>query len=220
MNFAWPECEPLVLERQPQIAQTPKAGGLGGQILQLLRYRGLLDRFEAASHQSPPGSAIAVRRYAGGLHAPGRPPAAALPLPQPRLERLLDERARELGAEIRRGHEVVGVSQDDATVTADVRGSDGQYQVTARFLVGCDGSRSRVRDLAGIPFPGTTYPEVNRLGQVTVPESVTLLGDGDLDVPGVGRIRRFDRTDRGLFAFGSLTPALLLFNQRGRVRRL
>jgi 2-polyprenyl-6-methoxyphenol hydroxylase-like FAD-dependent oxidoreductase len=36
---------PLVLERQPEIVQTPKAGGIGGQILQLLRYRGLLDRF-------------------------------------------------------------------------------------------------------------------------------------------------------------------------------
>ncbi|WP_344844277.1 FAD-dependent monooxygenase [Nonomuraea dietziae] len=39
---------PLVLERQPQRRDTPKAGGLGGQILELLRYRGLLERFEAA----------------------------------------------------------------------------------------------------------------------------------------------------------------------------
>jgi 2-polyprenyl-6-methoxyphenol hydroxylase-like FAD-dependent oxidoreductase len=40
---------PLVLERQPQLRETPKAGGLGGQILQLLRYRGLLERFSAAT---------------------------------------------------------------------------------------------------------------------------------------------------------------------------
>ena len=32
---------------------------------------------------------------------------------------------------------------------------------------------------AGIPFPGTTYPEVNRLGQVTLRDSVTRLGNGD-----------------------------------------
>jgi len=43
-------------------------------------------------------------------------------LPQPQLERLLAELAGELGADIRSGHEVVGLSQDDATVTADVRG--------------------------------------------------------------------------------------------------
>ncbi len=105
------------------------------------------------------------------------------------------------------------MSQDDATVTADVRGPDGPYQVTARYLVGCDGPRSRVRDLAGIPFPGTTYPEVNRLGQVTRSDSVTRLDNGDLDVPELGRIRAgFTRTDRGLFGLGSPTSeALLVF---------
>ena len=138
------------------------------------------------------------------------PPMQALPLPQPRLERVLDDFARELGAEIRRGQEVVGLSQDDATVTADVRGSDGQHPVTARYLVGCDGASSRVRDLAGIPFPGITYPEVQRLAQVTVPESVTVLENGDLDVAGVGRISfGFTRTERGEFALGSTDPALL-----------
>jgi 2-polyprenyl-6-methoxyphenol hydroxylase-like FAD-dependent oxidoreductase len=203
---------PLVLERQPQIRDTPKANGLGGQILQLLRYRGVLERFSAASAARHP----APRFPFGGVHLDlthlADPPLQALQLPQPRLERLLDERARELGADIRRGHEVVGVNQDDATVTADVRGPDGPYQVTARYLVGCDGAHSRVRDMAGIPFPGITYPEVNRLGQVTVPDSVTRIDNGDLDVPGLGRIRAgsFTRTDRGVFGCGWLTPEVLM----------
>ena len=90
---------PLVLERQPQIRDVPKAGGLSGQILQLLRYRGELERFEAASTDPIP----ALRLPFGGLHVDfthlAPPPMQLLPLPQPRLERLLDERARELGAE-------------------------------------------------------------------------------------------------------------------------
>ena len=201
---------PLVLERQPQLRDTPKAGGLSGQILELLRYRGLLERFEAASTSPIP----ALRLPFGGLHVDfthlAEPPMQLLPLPQPQLERLLAELARELGAEIRRGHEVVGLSQDDATVTADVRGPDGQYRVTARYLVGCDGAHSRVRDMAGIPFPGITYPEVQRLAQVTVPESVTVLDNGDLDVAGLGRINfGFTRTERGEFAVGSTDPSLL-----------
>src|SRR3989449_2964481 len=138
------------------------------------------------------------------------PPMQALPLPQPLLEGVLDERARELGADIRRGHEVIGLSQDDDTVSADVRGPDGPDRLTARYLVGCDGAGSRVRDMAGIPFPGTTYPEVQRLGLVTVPESVTVLENGDIDVAGVGRISfGFTRTERGEFALGSTNPALM-----------
>ncbi|MGW0063062.1 FAD-dependent monooxygenase [Streptosporangium sandarakinum] len=195
---------PLVLERHPHRRDTPKAGGLGGQILELLRYRGLLERFQAAC----PGPVPAPRFPFGGVHLDfthlADPPMHALPLPQQLLERLLDERAAELGVEIRRGHEATGVSQDDVAVTVDVRGPDGPYRVSARHLVGCDGARSRVRDRAGIPFPGVTYPEVNRLAQVTLPDTVTVLDNGDLDVPGFGTVHAgFTRTDRGLFGLGS-----------------
>ncbi|MEU6740684.1 FAD-dependent monooxygenase [Streptosporangium sandarakinum] len=199
---------PLVLERHPHRRDAPKAGGLGGQILELLRYRGLLERFEAACPGPPP----APRFPFGGVHLDlthlENPPLHALPLPQQLLERLLDDRAAELGADVRRGHEVTGIGQDDAAVSVEVRGPDGPYRVSARYLVGCDGARSRVRDRAGIDFPGTVYPEVNRLAQVTLPDSVTVLGNGDLDVPGFGTVRAgFTRTDRGLFGLGSAPGA-------------
>ncbi|TDV56626.1 FAD-dependent monooxygenase [Actinophytocola oryzae] len=200
----------LVLERRARSRDVEKAGGLGGQILRLLHYRGLLDRFSEASIDPNP----APRFPFGDVHLDftrlADPPMRAIQLPQPRLEGLLDERARELGAAARRGHEVVGVSQDDTGVTVDVRGPDGPYRVRAGYLVGCDGGRSAVRDLAGIAFPGTTYPEVQRIGQVTVPDGVTLLDDGALDVPGWGRIGwGYTRTDRGVFALGSHSPGVL-----------
>jgi 2-polyprenyl-6-methoxyphenol hydroxylase-like FAD-dependent oxidoreductase len=203
---------PLVLERQPQLRQVPKANGFSGQIMELLRYRGLLGRLEAASNGP---IHLAPLIPFGGVHLDLSPlagnPLPALGIPQARLEHVLGDHARELGAEVRRGHEVTGVSQDDATVTADVRGPDGSCQVTARYLVGCDGAHSRVRAAAGIPFPGTTYPEVNRLGQATVPDSAARLDDGDLDVPGLGRVRPGNTwTDRGVFAFGWQTSGVLL----------
>src|SRR4249919_806567 len=106
---------PLVLERFPQIRDIPKAGGLSGQILELLRYRGELERFEAAGTAALP----APRLPWGGMHVDftplADPPMQVLQLPQPILERVLYEFARELGTEIRRGREVVGLSQDDAT---------------------------------------------------------------------------------------------------------
>lgn len=195
---------PLVLERQPRPRDTPKAGGLGGQILELLRHRGLLGRFESACTDPIP----APRFPFGGVHVDltslAESPMHALPLPQQQLERLLGERAGELGVDVRRGHRVLDVTQDADAVTAQVQGPDGTYRVTARYLVGCDGARSGVRDMAGIPFPGTVYPEVNRLAQITVPDSVTRLDNGDLDLDGFGIIRAgFTRTDRGLFGLGA-----------------
>ncbi|MEV6277877.1 FAD-dependent monooxygenase [Nocardia sp. NPDC051832] len=194
---------PLVLEKHALPRDVPKASGIAGQILDVLRNRGILDRFEAASSNPhlPP------RFPFGGTHLDltqlADSPLRAVPLPQMQIERLLADRALELGAEIRRGHQVTGLGQDATAVTAEVLGPDGPYQLTAQYLVGCDGGRSRIRDLAGIDFPGTTYPEVNRVAQVSVPASV-LLDNGDLDIPGLGvLLAGFNRTDRGQFAFAA-----------------
>ncbi|WP_439681295.1 FAD-dependent monooxygenase [Embleya sp. MST-111070] len=195
---------PLVLERWPHRRDVPKAGGLGGQILELLRHRGLLERCEAACTGPVPAPVFPF----GGVHLDltrlANPPLHALPLPQQELEDLLAERAGELGVEIRRGHRVAGVVQDASTVTADVVGPDGPYRVAAHYLAGCDGAHSRVRDEAGIAFPGTVYPEVNRLAQITFPDAVTVLGNGDLDIAGFGTVHGgFTRTDRGLLGVGA-----------------
>ena len=191
----------LLLERRPEPSEMTKAGGLAGQILQLLHYRGELDRFRVASvgPEPPP------RFPFGGLHLDftqfADSPMRAMLLPQPRLEGLLADRAIERGADLRRGHEVVDVHQDDDAVTVQMRGPEGRYEVAAQFLVGCDGGRSRVRDLAGIGFPGTAFPEIERLASVTVPDAVTVLEDGGLDVRGVGKIPfGYTATERGVFA--------------------
>jgi 2,4-dichlorophenol 6-monooxygenase len=72
------------------------------------------------------------------------------------LEPILLERARELGADIRLHHEVVGVEQDDEHVTARVRPRDGspEFEVVARYALGCDGARTVVGRDGGFEFEG------------------------------------------------------------------
>lgn len=202
---------PLVVERRPAPSDVPKAGGLSGQILDLLHCRGLLQRVEEASGVPRP---TGVGFPFGGMHVDfsvlDDPPFEAVVLPQTQMEALFAELAVEAGAEIRRGHMVTGVRQDDDSVTLEVETADGSRDLTASWVVGCDGASSRVRALAGFGFPGLTYPEVQRLSAFTVPEGVTVHDNGDLEVPGHGRIPfGFTPTERGVFAVGSSSPGTL-----------
>lgn len=69
------------------------------------------------------------------------------------LEDILRSHARDHHlVELREGWTVVGLAQDSHGVTAVAVDRDGvRYELRARFLVGCDGAGSKVRDLAGIP---------------------------------------------------------------------
>ncbi|MFR9729334.1 rifampin monooxygenase [Saccharopolyspora sp. MS10] len=140
----------VVLERDPEPTGQVRSLGLHARSIELLDQRGLLDRFLAEGRKVTAGGF-----FAGiGTRWPERLDSAhgyVLAIPQPRTERLLGERAVELGAEIRRGAELTGLAQDAAGVTAEL--ADGT-RLRSRFLVGCDGGRGSVRRLAGIGFPG------------------------------------------------------------------
>jgi 3-(3-hydroxy-phenyl)propionate hydroxylase len=50
------------------------------------------------------------------------------------------------------------MQQDADGVTATVRHADGQEEtIRARYIVGCEGSRSLVRETVGLPFEGGRY---------------------------------------------------------------
>jgi 2-polyprenyl-6-methoxyphenol hydroxylase-like FAD-dependent oxidoreductase len=90
----------------------------------------------------------------------------SLGIPQTRVEEVLEARALELGADIRRGHEVRAVAQDSESVVATVGTPEREYRIRARYLVACDGGRSTVRKQAGIDFPGTEATRFSLLGDV------------------------------------------------------
>ncbi|MET0452863.1 MAG: FAD-dependent monooxygenase [Mycobacterium sp.] len=87
------------------------------------------------------------------------PYAFTLALLQARTEELLEARARRMGATIRRNCRVVGLRDNGVEL------SDGEV-LGARYVVGCDGTRSTVRTAAGIDFPGTDATTWGWLGDV------------------------------------------------------
>ena len=81
--------------------------------------------------------------------------------PQDQHERLLIERLEQFGVEVERDTELLGFSEHDGGITAQLRLPDGQLQsCQSCYLAGCDGARSRVRKTLDIGFPGGTYQQV------------------------------------------------------------
>ena len=70
---------------------------------------------------------------------------------QPDVERTLRSLlARSPNVELRLNRTFVGFAEDASSVTATLAGPDGRETIAARFLVGCDGARSAVREACGI----------------------------------------------------------------------
>ncbi|KIH99535.1 FAD-dependent oxidoreductase [Streptomonospora alba] len=161
----------LVLEKEEEPAAFVRSLGLHVRSTEVMDQRGLLERFLAHGKQYPVGGFFA------GIAKP--PPERldtahpyVLGIPQTVTDRLLAERAAEVGAEIRRGRELVGLSQDEHGVSADL--ADGT-RLRSRYLVGCDGGRSTVRKLLGVGFPGEPSTVETLLGEMEVtapPETV------------------------------------------------
>lgn len=161
----------LVLEKEEEPAAFVRSLGLHVRSTEVMDQRGLLERFLAHGKQYPVGG------FFVGIAKP--PPERldtahpyVLGIPQTVTDRLLAERAAEVGAEIRRGRELVGLSQDEHGVSADL--ADGT-RLRSRYLVGCDGGRSTVRKLLGVGFPGEPSKVETLLGEMEVtasPEAV------------------------------------------------
>jgi 2-polyprenyl-6-methoxyphenol hydroxylase-like FAD-dependent oxidoreductase len=203
----------VVLERLPERSAIPKANGLVGRVVQALDYRGIYESFSGLAEQPMPVPAFQFGALTLEMSTLDNPSMYILPIPQQRMEEILEQRALDAGAEIRRGHEVQGLSQNADEVTVEVSGPDGAYELTARYLVAADGGRSLVRKRLGIDFPGITDESfAGIMGQIGIAPPIARQ-DGGLEVPGLGRLRSgtFTRTETGMFAFGMFQPGVYRF---------
>ncbi|MBW1599895.1 rifampin monooxygenase [Streptomyces sp. JJ38] len=156
----------VVLEKLTEPTQESRGQGLHVRSVELMDQRGLLDRFLAVSETFRVGGLFGGVMKAWPEQLDTAHPYG-LATPQPVTERLLNERARELGADIRRGHEVVGLRQDEDGVTVELA---GRTPLRARYAVGCDGGRSLVRKRLGVGFPGEPASVETMLGEMELTE--------------------------------------------------
>jgi 2-polyprenyl-6-methoxyphenol hydroxylase-like FAD-dependent oxidoreductase len=102
--------------------------------------------------------------------------------PQDEHERLLVDRLEDLGVRVERSTELLGYVDQGNCLSTRLRGPDGvERALTADFVAGCDGARSKVREVMGAGFPGGTYPQVFFVADVTG-EGPTFNGDLNIDL--------------------------------------
>ncbi|MGW7545080.1 FAD-dependent monooxygenase [Streptomyces sp. NPDC054770] len=156
-----------VLEERTEIDQRSKALTMHPRSIELLASRGIHQRFHDEAPKIPTG-------HFANLHSRldfallDTPFPYTIFLPQARTEQLFEEYARGLGATVRRGHRVTGFTEHADSVTVQVAGEQGTYEIEAEYLAGCDGCRSTVRERAGIDFPGTPFNFLGWLGDVAL----------------------------------------------------
>jgi bifunctional hydroxylase/dehydrase len=141
----------VVLDRLPRRTGESRGIGLTVRTVEVFDQRGLLPRF-GDLQESPDGHFGGIPLdlgLAADVHL------AARTVPQSAVEEVLEAWARELGADIRRGHEVRAVRDLGDAVEVDVHGPAETHTFRGRYLVGCDGGRSTVRRQAGFDFPGS-----------------------------------------------------------------
>ncbi|WP_163010767.1 FAD-dependent monooxygenase [Streptomyces dangxiongensis] len=149
-----------VLEKRPhRLSNLSRAFVLHARTLEQLDARGLADELEALGQP--------LDRL--GLFGRLTIDLAGLPsrfnhllvLPQYEVEKVLERRAVEAGADIRYETELTGLTQDATGVTVRAGGPEGEEPAEGRteifraaYVVGADGMRSAVRQAVGLPFPG------------------------------------------------------------------
>ena len=174
-----------ILDKTAGPGTTSRALAVQARTLELYRQLDLADAVVARGHRVP-----AVNLWARGEPAArlgfeaigaGLTPYSFMEIfPQDEHERLLIERLAACGVQVERCSELLGFREETERVCARVRTAQGdEVQLSARYIAGCDGAHSLVRETIGAGFPGGTYRQVFYVADI---EGAGAPVDGELHV--------------------------------------
>jgi 2-polyprenyl-6-methoxyphenol hydroxylase-like FAD-dependent oxidoreductase len=155
-----------IIDKTAGPGTTSRALAVHARTLELYRQLDLADYVLEHGHKVP-----AVRLWVKGKPraridfeaiASDLTPYAFLQIfPQDEHERLLIARLEGLGVSVERQTELLNYHEEGDRIAARLRRSDGQEEsCEARYIAGCDGVHSIVRETMGTGFPGGTYRHV------------------------------------------------------------
>lgn len=153
----------LIVDRSLHVLDFPRAVGLDDEALRTFQAAGLAEEMLRDMIQNVPMRMYTAHKQCFAEILPStrefgwfRRNLFSQPLGELVLRRGL---ARFPHVELRAGVELLSLTQDETGVSATLRDAQGvESQVRARYLVGCDGGRSLVREgILKLPFEGRTH---------------------------------------------------------------
>ena len=174
-----------VVDKAAQPGTTSRAMAVQARTLELYRQLGLADETIAAGKRN-----IALNMWVRGkrrarlsFQDAGEKLTSypfVLVYPQDLHERLLLRHLEQAGVQVQRPVELVAFEDREDYVVARLRDPDGGLrECEARFLAGCDGASSTVRQRLGAGFPGGTYDHVFYVADV---QAAGVAADGEVHV--------------------------------------
>ena len=174
-----------IVDKAAQPGTTSRAMAVHARTLELYRQLGLADETIAAGKRN-----VAVNMWVKGkrrahlsLEDAGArltPYPFVLVYPQDQHERLLLRHLERAGVQVQRPVELVDIEDREDYVVARLRDPDGGLrECEARFLAGCDGASSTVRQKLGAGFPGGTYDHIFYVADV---QARGVAADGEVHV--------------------------------------
>ena len=157
---------PLIIERHAGPSLQTRALGVQARTLEIYSRMGLAER---AIELGKPGNGAHLWSEGRQIGAVSLSDAGSKQTPYPYIlvlgqddnERLMGEQLNSLGVEVQWGTELLALEQHSSHVVATLKQANGETRkITAAWVAGCDGSRSSVRTLSGIDFPGAPYEHV------------------------------------------------------------
>ena len=171
----------LVLEKELTAPDVPRAVSLDDESLRIWQQCGLLKEMAPFIAEGKEGDVVFTYRTRSGraifnMAQRGRPYGYArgnVFLFHRVLEVLRAGTERFANVELRTGWSARSCSQDGECAQLVARDQDGALQnLTARYLIGCDGGRSTIRNALNIPMRGSAYSEAWLIVDTFAPDLV------------------------------------------------
>jgi 3-(3-hydroxy-phenyl)propionate hydroxylase len=150
-----------IIDSATDRARESRAIGIQARTLEIFEIGGFVDEFLELGHRlegvtlyGEKGSEIGHLDFA---YIPSRYPFI-LTLSQSETERILGGHLVRNGLQIERQTALISFEQSDCEVSAKVALPDGrQEELSADWLLGCDGAHSKVREILDLQFAGKTF---------------------------------------------------------------